>query len=57
MCYNGFLDNQIVRFGSIDCPIFLNRGPSILFVADVSVTAISCVVASIAKTLSRSGPS
>jgi hypothetical protein len=44
----------MVRFGISDCSIFLSRGFFILLVADVSITAISCVVASVAKTLSRS---
>jgi hypothetical protein len=44
----------MVQFGILDCPIFLIWDPSVLLVADVSVTTISCVVASIAKTLSRS---
>jgi hypothetical protein len=40
-------------FGILDCPIFLPRGFSVMLVADMSVMAISCVVASVAKTLSR----
>jgi hypothetical protein len=36
-----------------DCLIFLTRGPFVLLVADVSVMIISCVVASVANTLSR----
>jgi hypothetical protein len=44
----------MIRFGILDCSIFLTRGPSVLLVANVSVTAISCIIASMAKTLSRS---
>jgi hypothetical protein len=44
----------MVQFGIPDYPVFLTRGPSILLVADVSITAISCIVASVDKTLSRS---
>jgi hypothetical protein len=44
----------MVRFGILDCSIFLTRGPSVLLVADVLVTVVSYVVASMAKTLSRS---
>jgi hypothetical protein len=44
----------MVQFGNMDYLIFLTQGPSILLVANVSVMAVSCVVASVAKTLSRS---
>jgi hypothetical protein len=44
----------MVRFGILDYPIFLPRGLSVLLVSDVSITTVSCVEASVAKTLSRS---
>jgi hypothetical protein len=44
----------MVRFGILDYPVFLPRSSSALLKADVSVAAISCVVASMAKILSRS---
>jgi hypothetical protein len=44
----------MVRFGILDYLVFLTRGPSALLVADVSVMAISNVVPSVAKTMSRS---
>jgi hypothetical protein len=44
----------MVRFGILDCPVFLPQSSFALLMDDVSVTAISCVVASMAKTLSRS---
>jgi hypothetical protein len=44
----------MVWFGILDCPVFLTRDISVLLVADVSVTAVFCVIASVAKTLSRS---
>jgi hypothetical protein len=44
----------MVRFDILDCPIFLPRGFSALLVVDVSVTAVSDVVASMTKILSRS---
>jgi hypothetical protein len=44
----------MVQFSILDCPVFLPRGPSVLLVADVSITTVSCVVASMIKTLSRS---
>jgi hypothetical protein len=47
----------MVRCGILDFPIFLPRSSSALLMADVSVAAISCVVASMAKTLSKSRPS
>jgi hypothetical protein len=43
----------MARFGILDCPNFLCWNPVALLVA-VSVTAVSYVVSSIAKTLSRS---
>jgi hypothetical protein len=42
------------RFRIPDCPIFLPYGLSIFLVADVSVAVVSYIVASMAKTLSRS---
>jgi hypothetical protein len=44
----------MVRFGIMDYLVFLPRSSSALLMADMSVVAISCVVASVAKTLSRS---
>jgi hypothetical protein len=44
----------MVQFSISDYPIFLLSDPFILLVANVSVTAVSCVVASMDKTLSRS---
>jgi hypothetical protein len=44
----------MVQFGIMDCPVFMTRGPSIMLVADMFVTAVSCVEASVPKTLSRS---
>jgi hypothetical protein len=44
----------MVRFGILDYPVFLARGPSILLVADVSITTVSYIEDSMAKTLSRS---
>jgi hypothetical protein len=44
----------MARFGILDCPNFLCWNPVALLVANVSVTAVSYVVSSIAKTLSRS---
>jgi hypothetical protein len=55
--YSGFLGKWMVWFDIPDCPIFLIRGPSVLLVVNVSITAVSYVVASVAKTLSRSRPS
>jgi hypothetical protein len=52
--YRYLLGNQMVRFDIPDCPIFLSRSFSALLMADVSVAAISGIVASMAKTLSRS---
>jgi hypothetical protein len=52
-----FLGNRTIQFGVPDHPVFLSRNPAVLLVANVSVTVISCVVASIAKTLRRSWPS
>jgi hypothetical protein len=43
----------MVQLGILDYPVFLTRGPSVLLVVDLSVRAISYVVASVAKTLSR----
>jgi hypothetical protein len=44
----------MVQFGILDYPVFLSSGSPVLLVADVSVTVVSCVKASIAKTFSRS---
>jgi hypothetical protein len=44
----------MVLFRILDYPIFLPRGLFVLLVTDVSVTAISCVVAYMDKTLNRS---
>jgi hypothetical protein len=44
----------MVWFGIPDYLVFLTRGLSILLVADMSVTAVSYVVASVSKTMSRS---
>jgi hypothetical protein len=44
----------MVRFGILDYPVFLPCGSPVLLVADVSVTTVSYVKASIAKTVSRS---
>jgi hypothetical protein len=52
-----FLGNWTIWFGVLDHPVFLSRNPVVLLVADVSVMAISCIVSSIAKTISRSYPS
>jgi hypothetical protein len=52
--YYCFLGNWNIRFWVPDHPIFLSENPAVLLVADVSVTAVSDVVASIAKTLSGS---
>jgi hypothetical protein len=56
-CYCYLLGNRMLWFGILDCLIFLPRSFSALLMADVSVMAIFCVVASMAKTLSRSRPS
>jgi hypothetical protein len=52
--YNSFLENGMVQFNLLDYLIFLTQSPSVLLVADVAVTAVSYIVASMAKTLSRS---
>jgi hypothetical protein len=44
----------MVRFVISDCLVFLSWSITALLVADALVTTISCVVASVAKTLSRS---
>jgi hypothetical protein len=54
MSCNSFLGNRMVRFSILNCLVFLTRGTYVLLVADVSITAISYVVASLVKTLSRS---
>jgi hypothetical protein len=46
----------MIQFGIPDCSIFLSRGPSVLLMADVSVTVISYIVASVAKTLIHTTP-
>jgi hypothetical protein len=51
-CY--FLGNRTIRFGVLGHPIFLSWNLAVLLVADVSIMAVSCVVAYVAKTLSRS---
>jgi hypothetical protein len=47
----------MVHFGILDCPIFLSLGPPVLLEADVSIMAVSYIIASVIKTLSRSLPS
>jgi hypothetical protein len=42
------------RFGVLDYLIFLSQGPPIILVAGMFVAAVSCIVAFIAITLSRS---
>jgi hypothetical protein len=49
-----FLRNRTIQFGVLDHPVFLSQNPVVLLVADVSVTAVSCIVASVAKTPSKS---
>jgi hypothetical protein len=44
----------MIQFSILDYPIFLSRGLRVPLVADVSVMVVSYVVASMAKTLSRS---
>jgi hypothetical protein len=44
----------MVRFGILNCPVFLSWSLPVLLVTDTLVTIISCVVASMAKTLSMS---
>jgi hypothetical protein len=44
----------MVRFGILDCLVFMSYNPPVLVVADVSVAAISYIVASMAKSLSWS---
>jgi hypothetical protein len=44
----------MVRFGILDCPIFFPQGLSVLLVADVPITVVSYIVASMDKILSRS---
>jgi hypothetical protein len=44
----------MVRFGILDYMDFWPGGPLFLLVADVSVTVVSCKVASVAKTFIRS---
>jgi hypothetical protein len=53
-CCPYLLGKWMVWFGILDCPIFVPRSFPVLLMADVYVVAISCVVASRAKTLSRS---
>jgi hypothetical protein len=53
-CYLYLLGNRMVRFSIPDCLVFLPQSFSALLIADVSIAAISWVVASMAKTLSRS---
>jgi hypothetical protein len=44
----------MVRFGIPDCSVFLSWSLPALLVADTLVTAVSCVVASVAKSLNMS---
>jgi hypothetical protein len=44
----------MVRFGILDYLVFLSLSLPALLVADAPITAISCVVALMAETLSRS---
>jgi hypothetical protein len=44
--------NCMVWFGILDCPVFLSWSLPVLLVANTPVTAVSCVVVSMAKTLS-----
>jgi hypothetical protein len=44
----------MAQFGIPDCPVFLSWTLLVLLVIDTPVTVVSCVVASVAKTLSRS---
>jgi hypothetical protein len=44
----------MVQFGILDYPIFLSWSLPTLLVADAPITIVSCVVASVAKILSRS---
>jgi hypothetical protein len=53
-CCRCLLGNRMVQFNILECLIFLPRSFSALLMADMSVAAISCVLASMAKTLSRS---
>jgi hypothetical protein len=48
------LGNRMVRFGILDCPIFLSYGSRVLLMTDVSVTTVSYVRASVAKIFSKS---
>jgi hypothetical protein len=43
----------MVRFDISDCLVFLSLGSPVLLVVDVSVTAISYMIASMSKTLSK----
>jgi hypothetical protein len=43
----------MVRFGIPNYQVFLSWNPAAWLVIDVSVTAISCVVASVAKILDK----
>jgi hypothetical protein len=47
----------MVRFDILDYPIFLSWRLPFLLVVDTPITTVSYVVASVAKTLSRSLPS
>jgi hypothetical protein len=44
----------MAQFGILDCPVFLSWSLPVLLVVNTPVTVVSCVVASMAKTLSRS---
>jgi hypothetical protein len=49
-----FLKNQIIRFGVLNHLVFLSQNSAVLLVANMSVTVVSCIVATVAKILSRS---
>jgi hypothetical protein len=44
----------MVWFGILNCLVFLSWSLPVLLVVDTPVTVVSCVVASMVKTLSRS---
>jgi hypothetical protein len=49
-----FLGNRTIRFGDLEHLVFLYQNHVVLLVVDVSVTTVSYIVASVAKTLSKS---
>jgi hypothetical protein len=53
-CCCCLVGNLMVLFDILDCPVFLLRSSSALLMANVSVVAITRVVAAMIKTLSRS---